>query len=522
MTDYSAPVEILEEIEQEQQKQHTTLTSEQVIKIKKRISKLHGLPGVVSNAQLLSAAGDKRGELEDILRVRRVRSLSGVSVIAIMTKPAGCPGKCIYCPGGVTSPKSYTGHEPASLRAAQNGFDPYRQVQRRLFQLQATGHDPEKCEVIVMGATFNAFPSNYQYEFVKGMFDGANGSIAATLEEAQQINETTKHRIIGLTFETRPDWTDEKDIQKFINLGATRIELGVQSLDDEVLKKIERGHGVKESIEATQRCKDSFLKVCHHFMPGLFSNPDKDVEMFKQLFSSSDFRPDMLKIYPCLVMPQTPLYEMWKRGEFTPYNTEQAAEVIARCKEFVPEYCRIMRVDRDIPSTLISAGVKNTNLRDIVKEKCAEYGIKCKCIRCREAGLMARFQEIPAVEDATLKRIDYAASGGEEVFLSFEKDGALFGFCRLRKPAKPFMKEINDHTCGIRELHVYGDAAPIGGEGEVQHHGLGKQLLQEAEKIAREEFDARKVLVISGVGAREYYRKLGYERDGPYMGKALS
>lgn len=511
---------VAEQVIQELQRE-PRLSANKIIALKKKISKKFSLPGVISNSKIITAARERGIDLEEQLKVRKVRSLSGVSVIAIMTKPAGCPGKCTYCPGGVTSPKSYTGHEPASLRAAQNGFDPYRQVQRRLFQLQSNGHDPEKCEVIVMGATFNAFPTDYQREFVKGMFDGANNSTSQTLEEAQKINETTKHRIIGLTFETRPDWTDKVDIEKFLNLGATRIELGVQSLDDSVLAKVQRGHGVKESAEATQRCKDSFLKVCHHFMPGLFSTPDKDVDMLRELFVSPDFRPDMLKIYPCLVMPQTPLYEQWKRGEFIPYTTEQAAEVIARAKQFVPEYCRIMRVDRDIPTTLVAAGVKQSNLREFVKEKCGELGIVCRCIRCREAGLKARFEEVPNVSEAKLHRIDYRASEGEEIFLSFEKDGALFGFCRLRNPGKPFMKEISSNTCGIRELHVYGDAAPIGGKGEVQHRGLGHALLAEAEKIAREEFDAKKVLVISGVGAREYYRKLGYERDGPYMGKIL-
>ncbi len=496
------------------------ITSEEVIGIKKRISKKFGLKDLIPNSELLEASGKKRSELEKLLRIRNVRGLSGVSVIAIMTKPAGCPGKCIYCPGGVTSPKSYTGFEPAAMRARQNNFDAVRQVRNRLEQLAAIGHDPEKCEVIVMGATFNAFPRDYQYEFVKGAFDGFNGKVSKDIAEAQKVNETAKHRVIGLTFETRPDWCTESDVDWFLSLGATRIELGIQSLDDKALEKMQRGHGVQESIDATQRCKDAFFKVCHHFMPGTFSKPDKDVEMFSRLFSEEGFRPDMIKIYPCLVLPNTPLFEMWKRGEFEPYNSQQAADVIARCKQFIPEYCRVMRVDRDIPTTLVAAGVKNSNLREMIKAKCDEYGIKCKCIRCREAGLKSR-KEIVDVGDAKLKRFDYRASGGDEVFLSFEANDTLFGFCRLRNPGKPFLKEINSKTCGVRELHVYGDQAPIGGTGIVQHHGLGKKLLEEAERISQEEFDAHKLLVISGVGAREYYHKLGYKRIGHYMGKTL-
>ncbi len=512
-----AVLQILREIKNEK-----NLTPAKIIAIKKRIGKKFGLRDVVSNAKLLEAAGKKRGKLVKLLRVRNVRSLSGVSVIAIMTKPAGCPGKCTYCPGGVTSPKSYTGFEPAAQRAKQNNFDAYGQVQNRLTQLEAIGHATDKCEVIVMGATFNAFPASYQNEFVKRAFDGFNDSDSRDLQTAQKKNETAEHRVVGLTFETRPDWCKEKDVAQFLSFGATRIELGVQSLDEKVLKKVNRGHGVKESIEATRVCKDSFLKVGYHFMPGLYSTPEKDVEMFSSLFKKEEFKPDMVKIYPCLVIPGTLLFEEWKKGKFTPYNSEQAAKVIAQCKKFVPEYCRIMRVDRDIPSNLIAAGVKNTNLRQLAEKECKKQGIQCKCIRCREVGLKGRFQEVPEVEDAKLKRINYKASKGEEVFLSFEAGNVLYGFCRLRKPGEPFMKEIDNRTCGIRELHVYGEEAAIGAKGKVQHHGIGKKLLVEAEKIAREEFDARKMLVTSGVGSREYYRKLGFEKTGVYMGKKLN
>ncbi|MFH1247205.1 MAG: tRNA uridine(34) 5-carboxymethylaminomethyl modification radical SAM/GNAT enzyme Elp3, partial [Candidatus Micrarchaeota archaeon] len=399
---------------------------------------------------------------------------------------------------------------------------PVQQKEKGEEKLKAIGHDCEKCEVIIMGATFNAFPVSYQNEFVKRAFDGFNKSNSLDLATSQEKNETAKHRVIGLTFETRPDWlASGKEVEKLLKFGATRIELGVQSLDDKILEKVQRGHGIRETINATALCKDAFLKVCYHFMPGLFSTPEKDVEMFSKLFSNENFRPDMLKIYPCLVVPGTPLYEMWKKGEFTPYNSEQAADVISHCKKFVPPWCRIMRVDRDIPTNLIAAGVKQSNLRELAQEKCKEYGITCQCIRCREVGLKSRFANVPKVQEAKLKRIDYTASGGEEVFLSFEAKNTLFGFCRLRKPGKPFIREITSDTCGIRELHVYGEEASIGETGKIQHHGLGKKLLVEAEKIAVEEFDAKKLLVISGIGAREYYRKLGFEKTGFYMGKKL-
>ncbi|MBI4406752.1 tRNA uridine(34) 5-carboxymethylaminomethyl modification radical SAM/GNAT enzyme Elp3 [Candidatus Micrarchaeota archaeon] len=518
--------QIVEEIEKT-----PSLTSENINGIKKRIGKQHGLSEVVSNADILEKlSSEKRRELKKALRVRNVRSLSGVSVIAIMTKPAGCPGKCTYCPGGITSPKSYTGFEPAAARAKQNNFDAFLQVQTRLAQLENIGHNPQKCDVIVMGATFNAFPRSYQLEFVKRAFEGFNGAASQSIEEAHLVNESAKHRVIGLTFETRPDWCTEDDAAWFLSLGATRIELGIQSLDDEALKKVERGHGVSESIEATRRCKDAFLKVCHHFMPGLYSYPEKDIDMFRRIFQEESFRPDMIKIYPCLVLPNTPLFQEWKKGNFLPYNSQQAADVIARCKQFIPPYCRVMRVDRDIPTTLVAAGVKNSNLRQLVEAQCKELGIKCVCIRCREVGLKSRFDDIPAIEEAEMQRIAYKASGGEEVFISFEAGDALFGFCRLRKPGKPFLKEIDDHTLGIRELHVYGDATPIGESPDnphrnpehVQHRGIGRALLREAEKIAREEFDGRKLLVISGVGAREYYRKAGFEKIGHFMGKNIS
>ena len=464
-----------------------------------------------------------------------MRSLSGISTVAIMTKPSFCPGECIYCPGGIAnnSPKSYTGKEPAARRAEQNDFDAFRQVKTRISQYELMGHEPEKCELIIMGGTFPALSEKYQHDFVKGAFDGFNGKKGRSLQDSQKRNESAKHRVIGMTFETRPDYCTEAQISKMLEFGATRMEIGVQSVYDDILKKVKRNHTIEDVADATQRCRDSFLKVGYHIMPGLFSTKKKDVEMFKILFSDSRFKPDMLKIYPCLVMPDTPLYEMWRRGEFQPYSSEEAAEAIAEGKRFVPEYCRVMRINRDIPSNLIAEGVKASNLRELVVKSAKEKGISCRCIRCREAGLKAMKEKMEIDWNAVaLKRFDYSASGGKEIFLSFEdrKNDLLLGFTRLRIPSeKIFRKEIDSKTAGIRELHVYGEQLQIGKTAkknkqyaEIQHKGFGALLLDEAEKIAKEEFDCNKLLVLSGIGVKEYYRKLGYSDYGVYVMKKLA
>lgn len=501
----------------------TSFTKKQLQKWKNVACKKYKISDIIHNAELIEVL-KKQGNLAAVkaLRTRATRFLSGVAVLAIMTKPAGCPGKCIYCAGGVTSAKSYTGFEPAARRGEQNDWSSFRQTVTRLNQLKAIGHDPQKCEVIIMGGTFNSFPKEYQVDFMKGIFDACNETISATLEEAQKKNESALHRVIGVTFETRPDWCGKADVENFLSLGCTRMELGVQTLDDKTYEKIQRGHGTKEVREATYECKEHFLKVCHHFMPGLFSTAKRDVQMFEKLFADDAYKPDMLKIYPCLVMPNTPLYELYKRGEFVPYNAETAAKVIAQCMKFIPEYCRVMRVDRDIPTNLIAGGVEKSNLRQLVEWEMERLKIKGRDIRAREIGLAARKGAVQDATKAEIKRIDYNASKGQEVFLSMEDDGGLYGFIRLRKPAG-FEDETNSitfNTAGIRELHVYGEQTPIGVKGEnAQHRKIGSVLLKEAERVAYEEFDAKRMLIISGIGVRNYYRKFGYEQDSYYMGK---
>ncbi|MEM4254717.1 MAG: tRNA uridine(34) 5-carboxymethylaminomethyl modification radical SAM/GNAT enzyme Elp3 [Candidatus Norongarragalinales archaeon] len=491
----------------------------QLEKAKLEASSKFGLQQVIKNADVFQALGEEGKEKHRLLlKTKRARSLSGVSVVAIMLKPVSCPYHCAYCPTSDIAAKSYTGFEPAALRARRNGFDSFKQVSSRLKQFAAIGHEPQKCELIIMGGTFNSEPLDYQESFVKGAYDAFNGFASKTLEQAIEANEKAPHRIIGLTFETRPDWASQEQVLRLLNYGATRIELGVQSLDDGALIRVKRGHGARESVEATRNVKNAFAKVGYHVMPGLYSTPEKDVGMFERLFSSEDLRPDMLKIYPTLVVPGTVLFELWKKGEFEPYREEQAAWVIARGKQFVPRYCRIMRVDRDIPSFKIADGVKKLNLRELVKKEMDENGLKCECIRCREAGLASRFRQID-FDDVELHRFDYEASGGKEVFLSFDTaEDYLVAFLRLRA-----VEAAEGAQCGVRELRVYGEQVAIGSANEkaLQHKSFGKKLLGEAERIAREEFSVKELRVTSGVGVREYYRKQGYALRKPWMVKKL-
>ncbi|MFH1107333.1 MAG: tRNA uridine(34) 5-carboxymethylaminomethyl modification radical SAM/GNAT enzyme Elp3 [Candidatus Micrarchaeota archaeon] len=507
-------------------------------RLKMRVCSDLRLPGVLKNPDIVMYVEEMEGGISEewrkLLKIKDVRSLSGISNIAVMTAPMPCPGRCIYCPGGVDagSPKAYTGKEPAARRAAQNDYDSFRQVSARLRQFALIGHVTDKCEVIVQGGTFNAAPKEYTDVFVKGIFDALNCRPSSSLDEAQSLNEAAAHRMVGLTFETRPDHCSPRQVSDMLAYGMTRVEIGVQSLSEEVMRKSGRGHTVGDVVHATARLKDSFLKVCYHMMPGLFADRAQDIEDFRTLFSDERFQPDMLKIYPTLVMPGTPLYDMWRRGEYAPYTSGQAAEVIAECKRFVPEYCRIMRVNRDIPANLIAGGVGKSNLRELVAGELKGKGVGCRCIRCREAGIRQLKSGVNVdLQDVALVRRDYRASGGDEVFLSFEDAGsdALLGFLRLRIPGEAaFLPEISDGTAGVRELHVYGEQLRVGereGSGRfdaIQHGGLGRKLLAEAERVALEEFGCRRLLVLSGVGVRNYYRSLGYERDGFYMGKPLS
>ncbi len=491
--------------------------------LKTKISKKYNLNRIIKNAEIYEFSGEDES-LKDILSIKPVRTQSGISAIALMTKPYQCPGQCIYCPTAVGAPKSYTGVEPAALRAKMNNFDPKKQIESRLRQFEIIGHPNEKCEIIIMGGTFLAMPSHYKEWFVKSIYDSLNGKISSTLEEAKKTNETAKHRCIGLTIETRPDYSREEHIREMLRYGTTRVELGVQSTDDEILKLVKRGHDVHESIRATQLAKDSALKVCYHMMPGLtglYGEIDlkKEFNDFKKIFDSEDFRPDLLKIYPTLVIPGTELYEMWKRGEYKPLSLEETVELLIKIKSIIPKWVRIQRIQRDISSKKIVAGPIMTNLRQYIHEIMDKRGLKCNCIRCREIGRHpSDFEKEPE-----LNVIKYNASGGTEYFISYETENAIWGHVRLRIPNKPFIEELNKKTGLIRELHVYGQQIPIGKKGlgnTAQHHGFGKRLMKKAEEIAKDS-GMESIAVISGVGVREYYRKLGYKLKGPYMCKEV-
>jgi elongator complex protein 3 len=491
------------------------------------------LQNIPSNSQILATlTAAERRKLLPILRRKTTRTISGVTVVAVMTKPYPCPQPepCAYCPGGPSkgSPQSYTGHEPAAMRGGQNNYDPYLQAQSRIEQLRAIGHRVDKIELIVMGGTFPATPAEYQQWFIQRSLDAITGKPSVNLEEAKCNAETSLTRNVGITVETRPDWAKQSHIDAMLEMGVTRIELGVQNPDDEIYRKVGRTHTVADVQEATHLAKDSGLKIVYHLMPGMpGSSPEKDLIAFNRVFNNSAFKPDMIKIYPCLVIEGTKTYQWFKQGNYKPYTSEQAAEVVAQVKQVVPPWVRIMRVQRDIPARLIVAGVTKSNLRQLAQEKLAEHGERCRCIRCREVGHRLAVDHVkPIIDNIKIQSIIYDASEGKEIFISAEdqQNDILIGYLRLRIPsAKAFRPEITAVPSAIvRELHVYGPLVPVGKHSKGwQHRGYGKALLAEAEKIAKEDYDLRKLLVISALGTKQYYMQLGFCRDGVYVSKSL-
>ena len=455
-----------------------------------------------------------------------VRTISGITPLAVMLKPWKCPGNCIYCPNDSTVPKSYTPTSPVVLRAIDCDYDPKKQVEARLKIMKLMGHITNKIELIVMGGTFSFYPLDYQRDFIKGCFDGMIGWVSKTLEKAQKMNEIFEHRCIGMCLETRPDYCKKEHVHNFLEYGGTRVEIGVQTLDDKIYELTKRGHTVQDVIDSTQLLKDSCFKVGYHMMLGLpGSDPDKDIENFKMIFSDQRFQPDHLKIYPTFVIKGTELEKMYYDKKYEPYSTEEIVEIITKIKKFVPDHVRVMRVMRDLPAQYIVSECIYSHLRDEIQKRMKESGLKCRCIRCREAGhAMRRGVEIKT-EDIKMKRKDYDASNGREIFLSFEdeKNDVLVSLIRLRIPYKPFRLEIGERTGLIREIHTYGPQVPINDmpKQEWQHRGYGKLLLEEAEKIAKEEFDCHKMIIISGVGVRPYFYKFGYKLDGPFVSKEI-
>ncbi len=511
----------------------------------------------MSNADILECATAEEKELiSDTLKKKPTRTKSGVAIVAVMCHPHKCPhGRCLYCPESDIAPPSYTGEEPAALRGRMFEYHPYVQCFNRLSQLKKIGHPIDKVELIIMGGTFPSrdlcyqewfvsqclkamtdfgliLENNAEFEIDKPLIRGFEKDVLKTypptdyvlIDDVQLANENSKVRCVGMTFETRPDYCKKEHINRMLNFGVTRVELGVQTLSDELYDKVKRGHSISDVTESNQLLRDSAIKVAMHMMPGLFVNQKEDLKMFKQLFSDDNFKPDMLKIYPCLVTKGSELYDMWKEGTYSPYTDEEAVDLIVEIKKILPKWVRTMRIQRDIPSTLIEAGVQKSNLGELVYNKLDENHIDCQCIRCREIG-HKKTKENYTLDDFKLFKESYTACGGEETFISIEdkNEESIAGFLRFRIPSdKIFRPEITDKTALIRELHVYGNMIQIGDKNPSigQHTGFGEKLLVEAENLAIDN-DKNEIAIISGIGSRNYYRKFGYERKGPYMAKKL-
>ncbi len=546
------------------------LSKDKIARIKKELCIKYSSGRIPTDIEVLLNADPKDIEqLKKELITKPTRSISGVAPVAIMTAPTSCPhGKCTMCPGGPGSPfgdvpQSYTGHEPATMRGMRANYDSYIQVFNRLEQYIVIGQAPDKVELIIMGGTFPATAKEYQEQFVTDALNAMNdfsklffkgneidilkfkeffelpGNIenpertrrvhekllkmkgSPMLEEAKEKNMTAKIRCIGLTIETKPDWGFREHGMEMLRFGCTRVELGVQTVYDDVLKRINRGHTIQDTVKSIRELKDLGFKLNFHMMPGLPGvTREKDIACLKELFDDPDYRPDMMKVYPCMVMPGTPLEMQYKRGEFRPITTEQAADIISEGFRYIRPYCRVMRVQRDIPTSLAEEGVDRNNLRQIIDEKCREKGIVQRDIRAREMGKRKLLSE-PEFE-----MIEYEASHGKEFFISLvdKKQDALVGFVRLRFPSQTLREEITGDSALIRELHVYGEAVAIGdkgAEGTIQHKGYGIKLMKKAEEIAKQHGKG-KIVVISGIGVREYFRrKLDYALEGPYMIKNI-
>lgn len=476
----------------------------------------------------------KNPALEHIIRKRKVRTLSGIAAITVLTPTTACPGDCIFCPTEQGMPKSYLSNEPAVMRAIANDFDPYLQVRRRLESLKAQGHATDKIEVIVIGGTWSSIPHSFQEWYIGRLYEALNDTkttvpkkrrapLKKSLRALQYYNNTkARHKLVGLTLETRPDWVNESELKRMRMYGCTRVELGVQSVYDDVLDASRRGHRIDATARATQLLKDAGFKINYHIMPNLpKSTPKRDKEMARILFSDPRFQPDMLKIYPCVVVKNADLYKEWKKGSYTPYTDKQLIDVITAMKSYVPEYCRIVRVIRDIPAPSIEAGSTASNLRQTIHETMQRTGVSCRCIRCREIKGEKTHGRL------TLRRTDYDASGGKEIFLSYnDAHDKLVALLRLRIPSPastPLFPALKNAAL-IREVHTYGEVAPLAEiieKEKKQHKGLGKKLLKEAERIAKKEFKLKTIAVISGVGVRGYYQKNGYRLKDTYMIKNL-
>lgn len=458
------------------------------------------------------------------LQMKPTRTLSGVATVTVLTKPFPCPGECIFCPTDVRMPKSYLHDEPGASRAEYHGFDPYTTTLSRLRALDNIGHATDKIELLILGGTWSYYPEDYQRWFIKRCFDALNGVDAASLEEAQRLNETAAHRNVGLVVETRPDYVDAAEVRRLRSYGVTKVQLGAQSCDDGILELNKRGHTVEQTRQAVTLLRAAGFKVQLHWMPNLLgATPESDRVDYLRLWSDPGLRPDELKIYPNALVGEAELVQWFDRGEYRPYTDAELIELIAACKLNTPRYVRLNRIIRDIPKEHIVAGSTLSNLREVVKQHLASQGRACECVRCREV----RHTAAPVIE--RVNSIEYETRGGRELFLSIDTvDGKLAGFLRLSLPSidpagLTGLSELRAAAL-IREVHVYGPVVELGREGQsgqAQHSGLGTKLIAAAEILTRAA-GYQRLAVISAIGTREYYRRQGFMLEEYYMVKALT
>jgi elongator complex protein 3 len=534
-----------------------------------------GRKGVISKTEVIMTYQElcKKGKYKydqhfiQRIQMKPVRTQSGVVPVTVLTRPFECPGQCIFCPTDIRMPKSYLKDEPGAQRAERNSFDPYLQVYNRMRAFENMGHTTDKIELLVLGGTWSFYPKDYQVWFIKRCFDALNSlktkdnltledipedeqdptlkgvqktsvrglpymvgkrdmnldELYKGLEKAQKKNETAKHRNVGLVLETRPDSITKEEVIHLRRLGATKIQIGIQSLDDEILMMNKRGHGIKETKKAIKLLRLSGFKIHAHWMPNLYgATPKSDYLDFLKLFDK-EILPDELKIYPTSIIENTELNEIYKKGKYRPYTTKELVDLISKCVVHVPKFIRINRLIRDIPGTDIVAGNKSTNLREVIENNVKESGGTLTDIRSREV----KVRDIKENE-LKLNRIIYKTPYSTEYFLSFDtiKDDKIAGFLRLSLPhtkyiKNPLLNELKDSSL-IREVHVYGRANVLGGDSFMtsQHLGLGTKLIEEANKISRQK-KYTKTSVISAIGTREYYKKQGFKANGMYLTKGL-
>ncbi|XP_013183435.1 elongator complex protein 3 [Amyelois transitella] len=536
---------VISEIIQELLTAHRIGKDVNLNKMKTRISSKYGMSTSPRLVDIIAAVpSDAKSILLPKLKAKPIRTASGIAVVAVMCKPHRCPhinftgNICVYCPGGPDSDfeystQSYTGYEPTSMRAIRARYNPYLQTRHRVEQLKQLGHSVDKVEFIVMGGTFMSLPEDYRDYFIRNLHDALSGHTSSCVAEAVKYSERAKTKCIGITIETRPDYCLQRHMSDMLNYGCTRLEIGVQSVYEDIARDTNRGHTVKAVCENFNLAKDAGYKIVAHMMPDL-PNVDfeRDVEQFIEFFENPAFRADGLKIYPTLVIRGTGLYELWKTGRYRSYPPSTLVDLIAKVLALVPPWTRVYRVQRDIPMPLVSSGVEHGNLRELALARMADLGTDCRDVRTREVGIQEIHNRVRPYEVELIRR-DYVANGGWETFLSYEDpdQDILVGLLRLRKCAedtyRPELKpgpDANFKQCSIvRELHVYGSVVPVNARDptKFQHQGFGMLLMEEAERIAREEHGSDKMAVISGVGTRNYYAKIGYHLEGPYMVKML-